>query len=236
MNFISLIKISKRILHDDNISIILQSNHLLELKDLGDSVARRISEFIEIFNSALTLISHSFPKQLIPLGKTRDSRLANFIKAMDETEGALDKFGRWIKANKEMAHCMKGFLESLSKSAYDKDEFMPRVKLFVIPIFKDIMKALDTSRNFASEIGDLLPTVKKIAEGHSSTVRSMKELLEFVGYNSSKHSSDVEDFFEAVTSNKRDRAEELLKKIGENYERLKQKANKSPGFSQDLGP
>lgn len=191
---------------------------------MGDGVNKRISEFIEIFNSALTLISERFSKQLIPKGRTRATRLANFIKVMGETERALDKFGRWIKANKEMAHCMKAFLETLNKSAYEQDEFIPRVRLFVMPLFKDIMKALDTSQKFASEIGGLLPTVRKIAEGHRSTVKSMAELLDFVGYNSSTHSSDVEDFFEAVTSNNHSKAEALLAKIGRNHEILRQKS------------
>ncbi|MFX0089080.1 MAG: hypothetical protein ACFE7S_04210 [Candidatus Hodarchaeota archaeon] len=231
---IDLIRISKCILDDVNIVIILHSNCFLELKDLGDDVSGRISEFVQIFDDALTLISERFSNQLIPKGQTRNARLSSFIQSMGDTEGALDKFGKWIKANQEIAEYIRAFLENLSKSSNREDDFVPRIKLFVIPLFKDIIEALDTLQKFALEIGDLLPMVRRIVEGHDQTLHSIAELLEFVGYKSSEHSSDVEDFFEALTSNEPEKADSLLEKIRGNHEKLKQKVGKNFGVDRNI--
>lgn len=233
-NTIILIRISKRILEDVNIVIILNSNRFLELKALSDHVSDKISEFVKLFNNALTLISERFSEQLIPEGQTRSDRLSLFIQSMGDTKGILDKFGKWIKANQEIALYIRAFLENLSKSSYKEDEFIPRIKLFVIPLFKDILKALDTLRKSAVEIEVFIPMVRKIAEGHNQTLHSIAELLEFVGYDGSEHSSDVEDFFDALTSNEPERADGLLEKIRENHEKLKLKISRTLGIDRDI--
>ena len=180
------------------------------------------------------MISERFSNQLIPEGQTRDDRLNLFIQSMGNTEGVLDKFGKWIKANQEIAQYIRAFLENLSRSSYKEDDFVPRIKLFVIPLFKDILKALDTLQKFALEIEDFVPMIRKIAEGHTQILHSIAELLEFVGYKSSEHSSDVEDFFDALTSNEPEKADSLLEKIRENHERQKQKASKDIGVDRDV--
>ncbi|MFX0096916.1 MAG: hypothetical protein ACFE7E_04065 [Candidatus Hodarchaeota archaeon] len=202
---------------------------------MGDDVSDKISEFVKIFNNALTLISERFSNQLIPKGQTRNARLSSFVQSMGDTEGAFDKFGKWIKANQEIAEYIRAFLENLSKSSNREDDFVPRIKLFVIPLFKDIIKALDTLKKFALEIGDLLPMVRRIVEGHDQTLHSVAELLEFVGYKPSEHSSDVEDFFEALTLNESEKADRLLEKIRENHEKLKQKAGRDLGIDRRIG-
>jgi len=187
-----------------------------------------LAKFTEWFEEFSTYILRSFPDPLDPKEGTFTELLTMSIQKLTLVEKAMSVFIRWIRARKDAYSSAKSFADTLRRVSREKSDFSTKITLFVIPLFSEMLKAVDVDLKYNSKVKPFLPTISKISEG-SSAGRQRLEGLRVLGVNPRGFASHVEDYFGAVADGRLDEASKIFEGIRANFENLKQNLKKSRG-------
>ncbi|MFX1486608.1 MAG: hypothetical protein ACFFBS_05890 [Promethearchaeota archaeon] len=194
-----------------------------------DLLIEKIAEFIDVFNDMLLLVLTKFPDPLINVGLSEAKVLAteNLLNLFDLElalmKKALKTFQRWVEVRENVVNCAKSLLGNLCELTEKKSDLRLRIKLFILPLMEDLLRAISRDRELHSKIGPILPTISSSIERSKSMLQGVSAYFEFAGYNSEKSSLEIEEFFKAIMNRRLDVAEYLLGNMRKRFEKAKQR-------------
>jgi len=190
-------------------------------------IIKRISELNGILKDLLLLNFTMFPDPLKNEDKPVEEQITELIGSLAKTEKALDAFGKWIRTRQKAYEYIKTFFRFLHAAISEKGDIESRIKLMVIPLLKDISHNIDVEKKLGLELEDVFPTIKKVAEGHDTTLKRMSTYREIIGYDSRECISEVETFFKAMIDGQFKEADNLLEMIKARHQKLREKVKES---------
>ncbi|MFX0097289.1 MAG: hypothetical protein ACFE7E_05970 [Candidatus Hodarchaeota archaeon] len=197
-------------------------------------IIEKISELNGILKDLLLMNFTMFPDPLEKEDKPVEEKITEFIGSLAETEKALDTFGKWIKTRQKAYEYIKTFFKFLRAAISEKGDIESRMRLIIIPLLKDISHNIDIEKKLGSELKEVFPKIRKVAEGHDTTLKRISTYHEIIGYDSRECISEVESFFKAIVNGRFKEASNLLEKIKARCEKLRENVEKSCGKGEEI--
>ncbi|MFX0068073.1 MAG: hypothetical protein ACFFA1_02400 [Promethearchaeota archaeon] len=201
-----------------------------------DHIVKRMSELNGILENLLLLNFTIFPDPLEKEDKPIEEQITEFIGLLAETEKALDAFGKWIRTRQKAYEYIKTFFKFLRAAISEKGDLKSRMKLIVIPLLKDISHNIDVEKKLGSKLKEVFPKIRKVAEGHDTTLKRMSTYREIIGYDSRECISEVETLLKAMVDGRLKEADNLLETIKARYEKLRENSEKSFAKGEGITP
>ncbi|MFX0096521.1 MAG: hypothetical protein ACFE7E_02040 [Candidatus Hodarchaeota archaeon] len=191
-----------------------------------DLILARLSEFTKLIKEGTSLISLSIPDTIGLESPIMELGIERSIKSLSEALNALKALEKWIEARREVYYYAKSVLEIFFKTVESKEDLRSKLRLFVLPRFEYTLSAIEEDKRISSRMGESLSVIKRVTEGHDSSLQRIEAILEFIGYDSRKHKSEIDRFLKAIINEEFEDADTFLEKMRANLERLKRKLDR----------